>query len=671
MGDWETILVLALVLLALGLRVVALDVVPPGWRDDGLISMFALSGQVLEGHFPLYFTGASGHEPLYHYLHAAVLAVLGLNVISGHLLSIALGILSICLTYVLTRRMFGRATAVMTMLGLTTSFWSLMYSRMALRHISASLFAAAVSYGLWRCVGVTKPEQPGLARWSLVGLLLGTSVYTYTATRALPVLLIAFAIYLALWHRDRFRRSWRGFLLALLVAAAVSAPLWIAISRGRSEAAAMGIGADARLDELAVPLRELQAGNVRPLLENTWATLGMFHATGDPEWLYNVAGRPVFNLLGGVLLWLGVALCVIRWRQPRYAYLLLWLGVGLAPAFVSHPPASLSHTMLDQPAAYILPALFLKEAWSGTARQEFRGRAWLRVAWGLGLIAFLVTNPARDLVDYYVTWPQDDMTRVLHRADYRDAARYLGQHPEITDVAITGTLFGPWDRLALEIDTQRDVAIRLFNPDRALVCLAGDGPSDVLLTAWPEPDPPITDLLQAHGDPVAVLSPRLMHQTVAPVCEPRSQEPLVIFSNGLALAEAYWMEGMEPAPGHEAVLLTNWHVAEPLDLPPMDVIANPPPPGVYSGPRLAVFAHVLAADGMLVAGDDGLWVDPYTLQVGDRFIQVHRFQIAADAPAAPYDVAIGLYDPMDGERWSVRAGAEGAAADQIVIPAAQ
>jgi len=60
----------ALTLLAFGLRLLLWSEVPPGWRDDELIEMHTLSGEVLDGHYPLYFTGASGHEPLFHYLRA-------------------------------------------------------------------------------------------------------------------------------------------------------------------------------------------------------------------------------------------------------------------------------------------------------------------------------------------------------------------------------------------------------------------------------------------------------------------------------------------------------------------------------------------------------------------------------------------------------------------------
>jgi len=695
---------IALLLLAWGLRLMRLKTVPPGWRDDDLIEMFALSGQVLAGHPTFYFTGASGHEPLYHTLRAGVLALVGINPVGGHLLSIASGVLAVPLTYVLCRRLFGRPAALLAAAALASSFWSLMYSRFGLRHQAVVPPMLVTFYLLWSI----DRSPPNVRRLPWVaGILLAAALYTYTASRLLPFILAGFGFYLALARRDQFRRWWRPLLVTLLVATALTVPLWIAIAQGRSEAAAQGIGADARVAELAVPLQELRAGNPRPLLESIWTTLGMFHATGDPEWLYNIPNRPVFNLWGGVLLWAGVALCLYRWRQPRYFFMLLWLVLGLLPAFISVPPASLGHTILVQPVAYILPALALTEAgrWvklqiGKSANPQFADRNSPSIPSSIRpfadsqirhsllffgpcslfilLFVFLTTNCIRDLRDYFIVWPQQDMVRYLYRADYREAAWYLKAHPEITDTTISSALMGPWDRVALEVDVQRsDAAIRLFNPERALVWVAEEGPSPVLLTSYPDPAPPIDGLLEATAAPPQAISSRLTlymlpalssFQSLISAPHPPTPRPLADFANGLRLTEAHWADADPLTPGQEAVLLTTWLVARPLDLPFMPIVANPPPPGVYSGPRLAAFTHVLASDGTLLASDDGLWVDPSTLRPGDQFIQAHRFQVPSDVPDGPYTLELGLYDPLTGKRWVTVDTAGEPGADRVLLP---
>ncbi len=46
-------LCIVLILLAWGLRLCCLETVPSGWRDDALINVHALSGELLAGNFPL------------------------------------------------------------------------------------------------------------------------------------------------------------------------------------------------------------------------------------------------------------------------------------------------------------------------------------------------------------------------------------------------------------------------------------------------------------------------------------------------------------------------------------------------------------------------------------------------------------------------------------------
>jgi 4-amino-4-deoxy-L-arabinose transferase-like glycosyltransferase len=653
-------LVVGMLLLAWGLRLCCLDSVPPGWRDDELIEIYALSGQVLAGHPAFYFTGASGHEPLYHTLRAGVIALWGVNPLTGHLLSIVSGTLAVALAYRLCRKLFGRAAALLAAALMAFGFWPLMYSRFGVRHEMLVPLTLAVFCLLWPA---DRPTPKSWPRAAAGGVCLAAALTTYTAGRVIPFLLLAFGLYLALFHREQFRRWWRPLLVALLLAAALTVPMWIAIVQGRSEAAAQGVGADARLAELAVPLNELLAGNPHPLLENAWMTLGMFHATGDPEWLYNIADRPVFNLLGGALLWGGVVLCLFRWRQPRCFFLLLWLGFGLVPTFISIPPASLSHSILAQPVAYVLPVLPLVEVKSQISNLKSQTRRLLFAICYSLFVILLLSNAVRDLYDYFVVWPQQGMVRVLYRADYREVARYLDAHPEITNVAVSSTLLGPWDRLALEVDTRRDdVAVRLFDPGRALVWSGGDGPSMVLLTSWPYPAAPIDSFLEAAAEPAKAVSPHLALYTPLPIRNLQSTIHNFQFANGLELVAARWAD--------ETTLLTFWRVAGLLDLPPMPVVANPPPPGVYSGPRLKVFAHLLAADGTQVAGDDGLWVDPLTLRPGDYFMQAHRFELPPDAPAGPYTVRLGLYDPKPGEemRWDVLDEAGRPIADHVSIP---
>ena len=114
------------------------------------------------------------------------------------------------------------------------------------------------------------------------------------------------------------------------------------------------------------------------------------------------------------------------------------------------------------------------------------------------------------------------------------------------------------------------------------------------------------------------------------------------FSNGLCLLSATYLAS-------EGSLDLMWQVGRSLDIPTMPLMSNPPPPGVYAGPRLSVFAQIVDSDDAYLSGDDGLWVDVESLQPGDLFIQRHRLSAPPGTDASA--IIFGLYDPKTGVRY--------------------
>ncbi len=643
---WERYALIAILLLTWGLRWVALLEVPPGWRDDDLIELYTISYEMLESGFRLYISGASGHEPLFHTGRALWLAVAGINQASARWYVASFALFSVLLTWAVGRRMFSSKVGLLASALVAVSFWSLMYSRVAMRQVGLLPWALMAIYWGWR---VLQDEQrPG---WqAVVGIALGTagSLATYYAGRLVPPLLVVALPLVGTregwpWEpqsrsHPHCKRRLTYYGLGLLLGLGLVIPVfWTA---------ALTPGADARVSELAMPIYELLAGNPRPMLYIAWRTLGMFVAYGDPEWLYNFSERPVFGMLGAGIFYGSCILALVRWRKPQCRWLLLWLGTGISPSLISIPHSSYSHAILAQPATYLLLALPIHEI----VRHSKRG-AVVFAALTLLLVA------GRDLPNYFIEWKQHPMVHFLYRGDYRNLAHYLDARPDIDEAVVGSFLFGPWDQLATETDRRRDeYALRWTNPARALV----DTGQPVAFYYQDEnpPSPLFEGLLGAAIEgPAGMPAHRL--EIPAPPAEAYFPEA-AIFNAALNLHALTW----EARNGRVSVL-TWWDVTGDLPLPPFELIPNPPPPGIYSGPRLSVFAHLLDADGTLVTGDDGLWVDPYSLRPGDRVLQLHHFEIPADAVLAQYTVALGLYDPHPeiGTRWRLPSGE-----DQVRVP---
>ncbi len=645
--------ILLITLLAFALRVWQLANTPPGWRDDELINSLVISQKFLDGNFAVYYPDASGHEALYHALNAIMLHLFGPNAIGIRYLSTLLGTLTIPLTYLLGKRLFNDQTGLIAATALSLSFWSLIYSRIGLRHILAPLLALLAFHFFWKTfkMGDRRLETKSLNtdHWLLntvlAALFTALGFYTYFASRGVPLILIAFCIYLSLFSKGVFKKYWRWWLMMFGLTAVLILPLIINLQNQPPT--------DNRVAELAVPITEARLGNYQSLLDYTSTTLSMFHATGDNESLYNIPNRPIFGTIPAIVFWIGIAITIgltlYNLRPTPHAphtpsviphqllntaptFLLFWWLAGISPAFISVPPASLGHTILAQPATYLLLALPLGKLWQWKPTTQLPKYLFILLT-----ILLVIPIASRDLPDYFTEWPQKGLVRFLYRANYAEIADFLNEHPDITDFGITSFLAGPWDKLALKIDVERDIRPRWYNPERVFFINP-----NLTFFGFPEAD---TNFAFYDSDAL-IINDQFQLGTINMFINEEGLQQFECFQNGLCVLPNY-------ARSTETLDLI-WWVKRPLSLPPIPLISNPPPPNTYAGPRLSIFAQTLTADGQFLAGDDGLWIDPTTVQEGDIFIQQHFLPPPSDGGR----IIFGLYDPMTGERILTKNGRE-------------
>jgi len=597
--------VTGILLIAFALRVLGLTRVPPGWRDDEVIETTVHAQIVLSGHYPLYFIQAEGHEPIYHYLTAGWIALVGESLFTVRLVSVFFGLATVAAAYRFARPLFGKRTALLTALLITISFWALMYSRTKIRHISEVPFALLAFTFLFEML---KAQTRGRRIGGLIKSAIFTTLalYTYLAATTLILILIGFGIYLFVvsYFQTSIRKQQAVYVFAVLALAVI---LYLPLANA--------IRANAtRLSVVGGPLTALREGNFGPLIENTVNTLAMFGNTGDNEALYNISGRPILGLVGFYCFLGGLLIAVSKWRDPRYGFLLVWLVGGLAPGFASNPAASLGHTITVLPVTYILAALPI--AWlRGFKLAEVSPRL---ISFGAGAL-LLATTAARDLPDYFVTWPALPAVQGLYKADLHQLAQSLRSEPPTTYV-LNG-LLSKWDRVSFTLEgVALESPPRWVNADWAIVFPAVPARDLFTLAAW---------------------------QVDAPPQHPAS----VHFENDLTF-EGWTQDGAD--------ILAHWNVGpsfRPVE-PDMGSSVDTPPFPVKA------FLHALDGGGNVVAGSDRFDVDAYTLQAGDRFIQRHSL----DAPAGTYMLEIGLYDPTSGVRYVTDEGEDAVGLGEVTLP---
>jgi 4-amino-4-deoxy-L-arabinose transferase-like glycosyltransferase len=662
---WELWALVAILLVAAVVRMVALSDIPPGLRYDELLN-FRMAQRVIAGDRPIYFAESWGEEPFFLYAEAIAVSLAKASDWSLRIPAALSGLLGVLAAWLTARRIFGRRVAALTAASLAISFWSIFFSREGLRVITVTPFSCLMVYFLWR--GLQRPPQQrwrALTEYILSGACLGVMFYTYVAARVFPLLPLAFAVYLLLFHRTASKQAWVGLLLIVIVGLLIAAPLLYAIYGPTA--------AEQRIEQLNDAWEALGEGNPRPVLDLAVRAVGMFVWQGEKDWLYNVDGRPIFDPPTAIGFLLGIILCIWQWRHPGRALLLLWLSIGLAPAVIVPPPASLSHAIAAQPPAYILLALGLDGLWRALCERTIANRRqWVAPLLATAIISF---HGALSLYVYFVTWATSAEVCELHQCGVTAIARELDGHDSPGPVAIGApyvNYWHPWNTVNLDLTLRReDLSVRWFNPAGGWVWPA-DGesityyfPTDPL---GPQtPNPMLQDLflsnaeLLSAGDsftsfranPAEMLETRLEAAAVIPLAWPSDLAHLPPPALPLAFDSRFALLGaeLEETPvqaGEQLQLTTYWQV----------LAADPSP--------VVAFAH-LTSNGQDLWGQHD-WLDVWAdgLQPGDRFLQVHAVQTKPETPAGSYHLEIGLYNPETLVRLQIATEAEDTA-DRVWI----
>ena len=605
-------------LLAAFFRLFALHDVPPGLSQDEVLNADIVQ-IIRSGEHALFFREGFGHEPLYHYFSVPFQLLLGDNFLSIRLPAVTLGLLLVALTLRWAKREFNTGTALVAGLGLAISWWPIIFSRIGIRPIMAPVLLLLTAW-FWR-------KRPFLA-----GLFLGLSFYSYTGARVVFLIPLLFALWAFVLRGsgNGIRLHLRSALIVLAVSIAVAAPLFYVLWADPS--------LQQRVDQLDGPLNALLEGAPQPILQSAMRTMGVFSFTGDPRWTYTLPDRPLFDWGTAVFFYIGLGIAFWRWKQPRYAYLLIWLGVGLLPSAVTPQSPSTVRMVGALPVVYMLVGLGVTAVFSSlTSSSLARKNVLVQVTSSFVLLILLGINLFRTVNDGFTRWPQAETTRLSHyQTVLHDIARNWKASPT-ENIVVAEAFFEPIDR---------DSLIRNLGTDpQARWVQAGDDVAGALVLPFggngrlyvPEYAPPDTELLNLAGIDT---TPQFRSQTYPsfttyslPTIEPTLMKmPPVLFSDSISLI------GYEILPSNSEdnlVLFTLWRVEKML---PAD---------------LAPFVHLVDGDEKIVAQHDGFDAAAVTLQAGDLILQRHLLPLERPFSTENNTIYVGLYQRGSNTRWLI------------------
>lgn len=617
-------LALLIATVAVVLRLYQLDTVPPGLQHDEVFHGHD-AVTVLLGHHPIYFPSNAGNEPLYIYLTAGTIALFGKNAWGIRLAAVICGLATVGFTGLWIRRAYNERMALIASSLVAVTFWPLFMSRVGLRSATLPPLAAATAWMFWKAQAAGKSQTAGMA---LAGVLLGATLYTYPASRALPVAYFLFAMALLVFRATLYtpRFALGGWAAFFIVAGLVFLPLYLYLARAPE--------ADVRLQQLVTigAVSALQKGDAGPLLANVRDTLGMFTFHGDPVWRYNVAGRPVFDLFVGVLFGLGLLVALWRVRDTRYLFALIWLPAGLLPSILSDSAPSFLRASAALPVTFLFPAL---------------GADWLieRFRWKPAMITIVIVvitfSGVLSIRDYFAVWPAQPDVRAVYRSDLADVAHWLDARDDDAPVVIASANPHDLDPFIFDFELRRPRPIKWV--DRAYGLIFPQGRA---LYISPASTAFVPELRQFLGNAPAVSRDSfVVYESDTPRLAPKVALTVPArFENRLDLT-GYQVEPSALKPGEWVRVWSYWRIVD-------DTRGEQWP--------VAVFVHMLDAQGQFVAGRDLLAVPTAGWRTGDAWVQSQNFQVPTSAPPGVYPIEIGLYNrtAQSVQRWRSSDGSD-------------
>ncbi len=669
----ELVIVLGLFAVAAFLRVYEIAAIPPGlYYDEAYHGVDAL--EVLRtGQWPIYFPHNSGREPLFLWLITLLVAWLGPTVLAIRLPAVLVGLATVPATYLLVRVMFageGRrrsvALATLATAWLAVSHWHVHFSRMGFRAISLPL-TEAIALGLlwWTCRTLfSESKQGSTVRFVLAGAALGLCLYTYTAARFTPLVPVAFVLFWIIATRLPPRPAFLvpAFSQAhvsrfmLYVSSAVLVALPLVAYAIQNPGVFVGRSGDVAVWSAPDP--------ARALVDNVIATLGMFGLRGDETWRHNLAGKPVFDPLTAILFYAGVLLAIWRWRQPRYAFLLAWLGVMLLPGIISQGAPHFLRTLGIVPVVFLFPALAL------SAISDFGFRISdsritfdvLRLTFvGLVILA-LAFNATLTFHDYFITWAHSEETFYAYHADAAEIAGRMNAlaGPDAVFLLPVSYLWPPdYSHKTVDYLYRGDAPYHFPRVDEAHtpadLTAQCRGFAHVYVVTWTQGDHVDADpkrlvdfVLRKAGARVGEMPGHgyLIEEYRVPP-DARFALPELTPAEGnfalqLALRGVVYGPSTVPAGGNLWVVLA-WETLSP-------------PPADY---KVTVYLHDGAGRGAGQA-DAPLLDNQHRLTtawpVGSRALSYGIIQVPADASPGEYVLDVGIYDPATMQRLWVKDG---------------
>lgn len=646
----------------MGLRLWDLPQLPPGLSTSE-IDEIQITEAARMGNLRIFynFRGA-GHEGFYPSVLAATSAVTGGGLIGYRILSVVVGLIALGMVYALGQRLFGTSAALAAMALFGFSLFPTLLARGITRETLLPLYIAGTLLSLASALpiyGVREKREPQTTTFAALAMLLGIGFYIHPISLIFTLAMMVFIAYMLFTRQPMSRRTFSNLWFAVVVMIVIATPYVIA-SAGTPELA----GATRLLYDTDTP-RQLT------VFEAIIRGLNGIFFSGDASPVLNLPGRPMIDVVSGLLLIVGTVTAIRYWRQPRCALLAISLIFLLPIALLARrSPNFLAFSAL-------LPVIALLFGLGVTTLiRSFPRR--VRLAAVLAVIAVLIFNiwwTASDLI----RWSQNEQVQEAYNAPLGEIAHHLDVTgntipsvicaPPATEVNESGGL-NPTQTMLLMVHRQ-NAPVRTVECETALVLPNGGEMMQILVpdpSTSGERNPFLRRWYEMGSRPVSYTTPDESYPlpengvvelnvveelanligaftTTAPMSyAPEAPGVTVVAAPPVRFGGNLTFLGYDQTvnetyhPGDTLPVITYWRIDGPLP------------------PDLRIFVHVLTDPTTIAVQWDNLSVIPAQLRPRDVVIQTSFMQLPYTILPGYYRISVGAYTDTDDNRLVVYDG---------------
>ena len=664
--------------LAVFFRLWMFDQVPPGLQHDEVINAEDAVQLATQGAFRLYYPDNFGREGAFIWVLAASFELFHSNLMMIRFPSMVFGLLTVALLFRFGCQNYSLLAGTVAGGLAAVSFWAVFISRVGLRAVMMPVIVLVVLFCMAQLLNSRTRAMRRRAQIS-TGIGLGLAIYTYSSGFALCLAYAAFVAFAAVFQRTQLRRHLPGLLLAGVIALVIAIPMVV----GRLT---HPLGLQRAVDTI-MPLYAAVDGDPAPLLGNTLKLAGFPAIIGDPAWRYNVAGRPVFLLPVGLLVYLGFALTLCRARSsPLNAFLICLAVFGLVPSLITLQAPSFIRLVVVLPCIMLFAGLPLARLGRFTARGS-------SLAWILAAVVVATTGIA-DYRAWFTEWATSEQRSLpyhveneqgytvprIYRGDLQQLANWL-EDSEAAVVAVStpdkdlDPLLYEYAGGAAKVDTHVVFFNAQFNivlsrrPMLLLVSpyspiwkkhahwLGAEYGTRQLEAIYRQDGEVAFDVYQLGSQPEALqaaLQTALAEAGALPVYA-AGRDGLQELRFPVQFGDLLRLQGVELP--ERRVYGENYGVHNQLYVEPLRAAEN----------SIQFFMHLLDEDGVRVAQRDYLGASPVHWHSGVLFMQDNFVPFWEPLAAGTHHLYLGVYDWRSGERFPVLDGEGRAIADTLYL----